>query len=398
MSGNASGKVVLITGARAPVALHWCRLFAAAGWRVIAADSLRAPLARFSTAVAAFEPLPSPRETAPGALAAALAKIVEWHGVQAILPTCEEIFHIARAAETPAGAAWREGLQAPRLKPLVKVHDKADFAQWVSQHAPAFATPFHRLSTTDDLMVLEGGADWVLKPCFSRFATDVVVRPMAAQRAALASRVSPRTPWLAQAYLPGEEVCVSTLMGAGRVLASQAYHPRIRLRGGVGAGVVFEAASEAVHRAVQPLLDAMAVGLDLRGAVSVDLRRDAHGQFRALECNPRSTSGLHFFGRDDGLVSGLMEGVPTTVRAVPGTVMGEAMAAVMVGGVRGLAVLPRLQPLSRWPGDSLGLVPQARAFAELLRIAWRSGCSVEEASTLDIRFDGLDDQDSVSAS
>ncbi len=56
---------VLITGARAPVALHLARLFADAGYEVVAADTLRAPLALPHDMWRGTTALPLPPRTRP---------------------------------------------------------------------------------------------------------------------------------------------------------------------------------------------------------------------------------------------------------------------------------------------------------------------------------------------
>jgi len=381
---------VLITGARAPVALHWCRLFDAAGWSVVLADSLKAPLARFSRKKKSFEPLPSPREE-PVAFARRIAEIVDAHNVGLILPTCEEVFHLAHAAQTsPNGHQWRDMLYAPSLEALITLHDKARFNAHVTEIAPAFAPAYYRLESADQVERVPG-QDWVFKPCFSRFGTDTMVRPTADQRARITP--SPDRPWIAQAYAKGEELCCSALVEQGRVLALQAYRPIVRLRRGTGtgtgtgAGVAFEAADEAAHRAIEPFVAAVARAMPGRGQLSFDFRSDASGQFKVLECNPRSTSGLHFFPVAQGLVEAVSSGQETRFRAPPKQLMGERLATALVGGLPALVRLHRLHSLSAWPDDALSLWSQARAFGELVRTARRHKCSLEAATTWDIRWD-----------
>ncbi len=370
---------VLITGARAPVALHWARLFNAAGWRVVAADSLKAPLSRFSQMVDCFEHLPAPK-TQPIAFAHRMAKIVEFHQISLILPTCEEVFHLAAAAQ---GKAWGDKLYAPPLDDLLTLHDKGRFNTLVAQTAPAFAPEFHRLESRAAREAVRG-KDWVFKPCFSRFGTDTLICPDDTQRSAIEPTVE--VPWIAQRYLPGEELCCSALVRDGQVLALQAYRPVVRLRGGTGAGIAFEAADENRHWAIEPLVRAIAQTLTITGQLSFDFRQDAAGRYRVLECNPRSTSGFHFFGPQRGLVEAVVAGRETRFRASAGLLMGERLPTVLVGGMRALGKAWRLRSLSHWPNDRLSLLDQARAFAELLRIARAHRCSIETASTLDLSW------------
>lgn len=352
---------------------------------MVAADSLKAPLSRFSRLVDCFEPLPPPRTRAE-AFARRVANIIDFHGIELVLPTCEEVFHLAHAAK---GKAWQSKLFAPPLETLLTLHDKARFNALVAKVAPAFAPTFRPLESPIARDAVPAG-DWVFKPCYSRFGTEVLIRPTAEERAQILP--SPENPWMAQAYLPGEELCCSAVMREGRLLALQAYLPVVRLRGGAGAGIAFEAADDARHWAIEPLLNALGKALNITGQLSLDLRQDETGQFKVLECNPRSTSGFHFFGPGGGLVPAVVDGKETLTRAPKGRRMGERLPTLLVGGLAGLRTAARLKPLSAWPDDALSPWDQARSFAELWGIARRNRCSLEAASTLDIEWNFLKNQ------
>ncbi|TJW70248.1 MAG: hypothetical protein E5V92_34405, partial [Mesorhizobium sp.] len=89
-------KTVLITGARAPVALHLARLLHGAGRRVILADAPARPIAATSKACARYHRLPPPRFE-PRAYAEAVEALVRAEGIDLVIPTCEEVFHLAMA-------------------------------------------------------------------------------------------------------------------------------------------------------------------------------------------------------------------------------------------------------------------------------------------------------------
>src|SRR5690349_17736003 len=85
---------ILITGARAPVALHLARLFHGAGHGVILADTPARPIAAASKACARYHRLPPPRFE-PRAYADAVEALIRAEGVEMVIPTCEEVFHLA---------------------------------------------------------------------------------------------------------------------------------------------------------------------------------------------------------------------------------------------------------------------------------------------------------------
>jgi nucleoside-diphosphate-sugar epimerase len=118
-------KTVLVTGARAPVALHWSRLLHAAGHRVILADSHRFPMSRPTRFKAAYLRLPPPRGNIT-AYARAVEETVGRYCCDLVVPTCEEVFFLA-AARDLHGA--RIPLFAPSFDLLARVHDKYSFSR-----------------------------------------------------------------------------------------------------------------------------------------------------------------------------------------------------------------------------------------------------------------------------
>jgi hypothetical protein len=96
------------------------RLLGSAGHRVVLADTLRRPLGT-ATRFARYARLPSPR-FAFAAFGDALARVIEREGVSLVIPTCEEVFHLARLWETRDMGA---PLFAPEFERLAEVHSKA---------------------------------------------------------------------------------------------------------------------------------------------------------------------------------------------------------------------------------------------------------------------------------
>ena len=381
----------LITGARAPVALHLARLFADAGYEVIAADTLRAPLAAASRHVARYHRLAAPAEN-PAGFAAALGDVIAAERPGLVIPTCEEIFYLAWAFETSgfsgSGQAPPPRLIAPSFAALARAHDKAVFAQ--DAKAFGLAPPeTRRLTTPADLDRLKPDAHrLVFKPVWSRFAAKTLIAPDRGQL----DRVlpSPRVPWVAQELVAGEELCAYAVAERGRITALQIYRPLYRA--GLGAGIYFEPVAEP-----QIALDVAAYtqATQWSGQISFDFRRDAAGRPRVLECNPRATSGVHFFGPGTRLAAALADGVraePSVDGAmmVGGAMLGYALGPAIVAGRIGSWArdFRRAQDVMAWPGDRLSPWIAPRAMLELAGIARGQGTTLIEASTAGIAWDG----------
>ena len=373
---------ILITGARAPVALHLSRLFHAAGHRVTLADSHRFPLSR-RTRSATYLQLPAPRNGI-AQYAAAVEAVVRERRIDLVVPTCEEVFFLAAARDLHGRAI---PLFAPTFAVLARAHNKASFA---SDAVGFGADPAHTdlAASPEELAAIGNATQRVLKPAWSRFASRVLIRPTAQELRSIVPTAA--DPWVVQDFLPGEELCGYGVAAGGRLLAFAAYRPLYR--SGLGAGIAFEPVDEPVARTFAA---GYAASTAWTGQLSFDFRRDAAGQLHVIECNPRAVSGLHFFGPGDGLPAAILEGGESAATDRRGMTVPLAMV------VYGLLPALRSGTLPRWwrdyrrmgnvlalPGDkSVGMV-QLLALGEIALLALRSGKSLQQAATHDLEWNG----------
>jgi glutathione synthase/RimK-type ligase-like ATP-grasp enzyme len=377
-------KTIVVTGARAPAALHLARVFHSAGHRVILADTFRYPMSRATRMKHGYVRLPPPRDEF-SAYAEGIEALVRREAPDLIVPTCEEVFFLAAIRDL---RKIRIPVFAPQFDLLARVHNKADFAEiagGLGADPPATA----RLVCRDDLAKLSIPlGELVFKPAWSRFGSRVLVKPSEATIA----RLSPTAddPWIAQAYLPGEEISAYAIAIGGRVTAFQSYRPTYRV--GLGAGVAFEATEVPVAR---QFVAGLAARLSWTGQLSFDFRRDEHGGLHVIECNPRATSGIHYFGPADGLAEAILEGRVAHASLCAPMTLPLAMLAFGIPHAwrhQGLARWYRdfrsMQDISGWPGDRGLLLSQLRALGEIAaRAAWKK-CGLVEASVRDIEWDG----------
>ena len=171
----------------------------------------------------AYAQLPSPRQSFSN-YCAAVAALVAREAPDLIVPTCEEVFFLAairdrRRIDIP--------LYAPHFDLLAKVHNKADFAE-LATGLGADPPPTWRLVSREDLSRLSRPTEeLVLKPAWSRFGSRVLIRP---SRIAIEGLCPTEAdPWVAQAYLPGEEISAYAVAVNGRLAAFQSYRPTYRV-------------------------------------------------------------------------------------------------------------------------------------------------------------------------
>ena len=378
----------LITGARAPVAVHLARLLTAAGHEVHLADHLAQPLGAFSTQHAGYHRLPSFR-FAPDDSARALRDILVAARIDIVIPTCEEVFYLAaiwQAHDMPAR------LFAPDLAILTQVHDKFRFIALCAQIGLAVPDTKQLTCAQDKQPFEDSLQDYVFKPVWSRFATDVLIAPTSAQFA----KVTPTAarPWVAQRYLRGQEICVYAVAHQGQVTAVCAY--RGLIRAGRGAAVSFAPVTDPrVDRFVEQFVAATG----WTGQISFDVMLTADGQILPLECNPRATSGVHFFDAQSDLATAIIRG---DRRAIPSLTAPQGVRlAVWIYGAVGLfhAHSPALfwralrdtQDILNVQGDRVGVTAQVKSLWEIARTAWQHRMTLQQASTYDLEYDGPND-------
>lgn len=381
-------KTILLTGGRAPATLELARLFARAGHRVIVAESLAWPLTRTSRAVARHYRVPPPRQ-APRAFVGALLDIVRRECVDLVVPTCEEVFHLSR---------WRDVLDeqvivfvAP-FDQLRRLHSKHDFM--VAVEEAGLPVP-ETLRVTTAAVAVEhvrrSPGQLVLKPEYSRFATDTILRPRcAADLDGL--DISPDRPWVVQRFVPGDQVCTYAVAHHGHLTAHAAY--RVGYTAGQASAIHFVPCDDA---RVESWVRQFVAAESWTGQVAFDLVLADDGTVTPIECNPRATSGIHLFGDQPALADAFLDPAAPLLRP---RLQAPRMLGVpmMIFGLRQALAARRLRPFVRtmWTSrdvvfrwdDPLPALLQPVAIVEMAALARRHRRGILSASTADIEYNG----------
>lgn len=271
---------ILLTSPRAPVTLEWLRLALDGGHRVWLCDSLRWPLGRFAGhSTVRYYRIPPPRLDFTG-YRRAMLPLLEW--ADFVVPTCEDIFYLARM---PLNENTRAKCFMPPPDLLLALHHKHRLFERVPLH-PDVRFPATRLITRHSEIVPDtSGRKTVLKPVFSRFGRSVV-RGVTAQNIAHLT-ISADYPWVQQQFIDGQGLCNYALCVHGEMVAHAAYRPRYPLN--QAAATYFQPVQD--ERA-QAFTRAFAAQHAYHGQVAFDFIDDGASLW-LLECNPRATSGLH---------------------------------------------------------------------------------------------------------
>jgi predicted ATP-grasp superfamily ATP-dependent carboligase len=378
---------VLITGGRAPAALELARVFGAAGHTVFMAESVPFPLARMTRAIRRSFRVPAPNADPAGFLRA-LLDIVRAERIDLLVPTCEELFYVARghAALAAECAVLAEPLE--RLRPL---HNKWLFAQRARSYGLTVPRTQLLQSTADLRVALAADPDVVLKAVYSRFAARTLLPPHSA-RALARVRPTAAAPWVAQAYVRGRQVCTYSLAHQGRVIAHTAYPAEITA--GQGATIVFR---HIEHPAALDWVQAFVARAQFSGQIAFDFIETEAGDLLALECNPRATSGVHLLASNPGFARAFFEPGDELITPRDGrpTMLASAMWLYALPAVRswaGLRQWARTLAGARdvlWRADDpWPALLQWLGVGHFLAWSVRHRISALEASTYDIEWNG----------
>lgn len=306
---------ILITGARAPVALDLARSFAAAGHEAHLADSIRPWGARLSRQARGRLHRFAPPRFAFQRFADDLARLVDRLKPRWVIPTCEEVFYVAQAG---ALRGFADRVFAPTPEMLRTLHSKVEFATFARAHGVA-APHTTRVTSAAALAAWHGRARTiVLKPEFSRFASRTRIRPSSSELEAIVPTED--APWAVQDFAQGEEICIWSASIGGEIVAFAAYKPLWRL--GRSASFYFETDNDP---ALLAATRAIARAARATGQLSFDVIRTADGAIVPIECNPRGISGIHLFDSDPRLARALLGEAPLQTPDATARHLGPAM-------------------------------------------------------------------------
>lgn len=245
--------------------------------------------------------------------------------------------------------------------------------------------------------------------------------------------ISEQQPWIAQAYVPGEQLCTYSIVYEGMVVAHATYQSRYRSSES-GASVHFEALDRPdtlawVQRLVQrwsfetntdaPLSTYSNLNntdsstnqssrkplsaSSFSGQLSFDLIQDRDtGKLYPIECNPRATSGIHLFQAEDGLDQAitaphLLVEKRQVITPQPGRRVMLTLPMLISGWGRGWSSAQWKQWLKAMKGsqdavfrwqDYKPLFGQFALVWAAFRISRREQITITEALTHDIEWNG----------
>ncbi|MBU6406392.1 MAG: ATP-grasp domain-containing protein [Alphaproteobacteria bacterium] len=380
---------VLLTLGRLPKALELARALWRGGARVTIAEPFATHLCKPSRAVARAIKVTPPALDQAGYIRD-LEEAIRTENIDLVVPVSEEALHASLLApRLPPGVR----LFGPDHHALARLHDKCAFIETARRHG--LSTPETFASNVTEAEAFAAHADYVLKPVHSCSGQGLRLR-----RAGEPLSPVDRAPGqILQRRIYGRHISSQSLALKGETLGTALYEGAI-LSGTVA--VAFRRIE--AHPALEEWIARFVAAEAYSGFIAFDFIEDERGVW-PLECNPRLTSGLHFFEPAD-IAAALLEAAPTRLRFKPQrdfvewhTAMLETYGALPDLGEfwRRLTVVRRakdvlldwsdpwpffLMTASSWP-VLRQVLTQGRSFGEAATadILWRASAQVQTASS-----------------
>lgn len=170
---------------------------------------------------------------------------------------------------------------------ILPIHHKGGFVEAATRFG--CAAPETHILGSDGARGLAASGQVVLKPVHSCAGRGVRILP----RGATLPDAAAESPSIVQRFIPGALYSTCSLAHEGRIQASAIYRAA-QLSGSVA--IAFERVESP---AIEAWVARFVAGARWTGFIAFDMILDAEGHAYGIECNPRTTSGLHFFRTED---------------------------------------------------------------------------------------------------
>lgn len=365
---------VLITLGRFPKGLDLARSFKAAGWRVVVADPFQNHLLGISRSVEKSIHTPTPAQD-PRGYVDTLCKIVKDEAIDLVVPVSEEVMYVASLRER---LSERTRIFAMPPQALHKVHDKWLFVREADMFG--LGVPQSFLASDPAAQTVSQNGDFVIKARHSCGGGGVTFHQRGESFPSSADHI-------VQARIRGIEHSSCTLAHEGQVRATSIY------RASVVSGTVAVGFMRVEHAMIEAWIEHFVAKTGWTGFISFDFIVDAQGRVHALECNPRVTSGIHFFETSD-LAPAILD--PSCIVRLRADFQLQQFWACLQEAVKELPNLvaygARLRDIWRrrdvtWSGsDPWPFLAMPWAARDLLARSWRSGLPLAVAATEDLAW------------
>lgn len=377
---------ILLTGGRAPATYYFARLLKQQGHVLFMAESLPKHLCKHSRLFGNSFLVTAPNENRD-AYIGELIDIIKANKIDLLIPTCEEVFHVAYGYE-----------QLSRYcrvfcEPLEKInvfHHKGLFMEMLAGlESDSIKLPYTAVVDTTkacskieianmlEEQLIAPHETYVCKPAYSRFGTQVAYKRGDDMIDFLFAK---KDIWVIQEKINGRQICTYAIADQGQMNYYSAYPSDDTV--GLGATIYFE---PFMNRQLEEFVGEIVRQTSYTGQIAFDLIMTVDGVFYPIECNPRTTSGICLFPLQKHSMNpdSYIVGTDTTM-------LGLAMLPTLFNkGLLGqISKMMKAKDIIWNPSDKRAFADQITSFLYLWKEAKKRNISNYQMSTIDIEWNG----------
>ncbi len=271
-------RTVLLTLGRFPKSLTLARIIANAGHRVVVADPFRWHLCSPSTCIDKCVRVTAPNLD-PDGWRHDILELINKESITDVIPCSEEVDHVSTLAPLLPSETR---LLSPSNEQVTHWQDKSKFISFALNKN--LTVPSSCAADSAEAYQLVASTDCVLKPLRGCSGIDVSF-------IGKGERVPKAlNPMLLQQHIKGELISTTSWVVRGQPLTTICYRGRV-FSGTVAIGFEHLDCQPSVRAWISQFL----AGSGFSGFISFDLIIDGSGVVWGIECNPRLSSGVHFF-------------------------------------------------------------------------------------------------------
>ncbi len=371
---------LLLTGARAPVTLDLARNLHKFNHTVYVADCWKFPIARHTNTVSGAYELISPRENLTK-FKSQLIHIIRENNIDFLVPTCEEVFYIARIKNELSQYCK---VICPDFDLISQLHSKRHILTLAE--GCGVGIPITAVFTRDDINEVNNNLNnYIIKREYGRFGVSVWCNLTEDLIDELSH--SDQT-LLLQQKIAGEEFCTYTIAHNGEVMAHACYQPIYRIQD--SASMYFKPIQ---HEKIEKFVTAFVKRHNISGQVAFDIK-EHDNEIYLIECNPRTNSGLHLLTLNDLGAALAGKTKATQVQTQP-AMLGYAMwlssfpRALLAGKIKQwLQDYKAAREVVYLKQDKSLFFYQCLAICEWIYKSCKHRVNLREVSTFDIEWNG----------
>ena len=309
---------ILITGGRAPSTLELSRLLCKSGHKIFIAESNYAHICKASKYATSIKI--SPPATKYSDFINDLKNIITTYKIDLLIPTCEEIFYISKGKKILSQYCK---VFCDNFTILNTLHNKLKFNQKLKNLGFCYPQSIIANNKSDVVNLLKKHKKIIIKPIYSRFAINTQIISNEKQL----NKVNYNDTLMAQQFITGKEICSFSIAIDGKIKANLLYEPYFKVSSGAGISL-----KSLLHEKINAWIAIFIQENNFSGQIGFDFIQCTNGHIYAIECNPRLTSGIHFFANYPQIASAYLDKSFTPI-SVPANIHKALFLALITLGI-----------------------------------------------------------------